>query len=83
MAPTSPQVGLDDRLDDRLAYRPTEAARIIGVSRSRIYDLMAEGVLPYAQLDGVRLIRRQALDDLLVQLERVAADPGPEPHEAA
>jgi excisionase family DNA binding protein len=55
--------------DDRLAYRPTEAAKALGVSRSQIYELMAQGVLPYAQLGGVRLIRRQALDDLLVRLQ--------------
>lgn len=50
---------------DRLAYRPREAAEALGISRARIYELMAQGVIAYRQLDGVRLIPRAALDALL------------------
>jgi excisionase family DNA binding protein len=29
--------------DDRIAYRPAEAARLLGISRSAIYEAMARG----------------------------------------
>jgi excisionase family DNA binding protein len=50
---------------DRLAYRPGEAAAALGLSRSRVYELMAQGVIPYRQIGSVRLIPRTALDNLL------------------
>ena len=31
---------------DRLLYRPTEAAEAIGVSRAKVYQLIAENRLP-------------------------------------
>jgi excisionase family DNA binding protein len=31
---------------EKLLYRPSEAADVIGVSRSRAYELIASGVLP-------------------------------------
>jgi excisionase family DNA binding protein len=50
---------------DRIAYRPTEAAAALGLSRSRVYELMAEGQLAYRQIGQTRLIPRTALDALL------------------
>jgi excisionase family DNA binding protein len=50
---------------DRIAYRPLEAAAALGLSRSRIYELMAQGQLAYKQLDGTRLIPRTELDKLI------------------
>jgi excisionase family DNA binding protein len=50
---------------DKIAYRPNEAAQAMGLSRSRIYELMAEGVIAYRQLGNTRLIPRAALDALL------------------
>jgi excisionase family DNA binding protein len=50
---------------ERVAYRPAEAADAIGVSRSRIYELMAAGLLPYRQVGSVRLIPRAALEALV------------------
>lgn len=52
-----------------LAYSPAEAARVIGISRARLYELMAEGVVPSLKLGHRRLIRRQAIDQPLAELE--------------
>jgi excisionase family DNA binding protein len=50
---------------ERIAYRPQEAAAALGLSRARVYELMAEGRLAYKQVDRVRLIPRSAIDALL------------------
>jgi excisionase family DNA binding protein len=46
--------------------RPAEAARLIGVSRAKVYDMIARQVLPAVRLDGGRLIRvpRAAIEAL-------------------
>jgi excisionase family DNA binding protein len=37
---------------DRLLLRPTEAGEAIGVSRSKIYELLARGELPSIRIGG-------------------------------
>jgi excisionase family DNA binding protein len=46
---------------------PTEAARILGVSRPTLYRMMDDGTLPYVQIIGVnkRKILRQNVEQLL------------------
>lgn len=39
-------------MQGRLMLRPTEAADAIGVSRSKAYQLIAEGTLPSVRLGG-------------------------------
>jgi excisionase family DNA binding protein len=56
-----------------LAYQVNDAVRVSGISRSKLYELMASGALPYVQLDGRRLIRRDALLLLLEKHEVAAA----------
>jgi excisionase family DNA binding protein len=53
---------------DRIAYRPAEAAAALGLSRSRVYELMAEGVIAYRQIGSVRLIPRAAVDALFEEV---------------
>ena len=38
---------------DRLLYKPVEAAQAIGVSRSKMYDLMRSGQVPSIRVGGV------------------------------
>lgn len=52
-----------------LAYSPAEAANALGVSRARLYQLLDDGTIPSVKLGRRRLIRRQALVDLLERLE--------------
>jgi excisionase family DNA binding protein len=42
---------------ERLLLRPAEAAEILGVSRSKLYELIARGKIPSVRLDEGRLIR--------------------------
>jgi excisionase family DNA binding protein len=37
---------------DRLLLRPDEAAVALGISRSRVYELVAEGAIPAIRLGG-------------------------------
>jgi excisionase family DNA binding protein len=59
---------------DRLAYSPAEAAELIGISRAGLYQLMAAGSITSVKLGRRRLIRHEAIVDLLDRLEEVAGD---------
>ena len=37
---------------DRLLLRPQEAAEMLGVSRAKLYELLADGTLPKVRLGG-------------------------------
>lgn len=56
----------------RLLYTPTEAAEVLSVGRSTIYELMATGELTFVQVRRARKIRR-------TDLERFVADLAPAP----
>ncbi len=47
---------------DRIAYRVNEAAAAIGISKTKLWELIAQDALPARKLDGVRLIRRVDLE---------------------
>jgi excisionase family DNA binding protein len=46
---------------ERLSYRPAEAAKALGVSRRKLYNLMNEGKLRSAKSGNARMIPREAL----------------------
>ena len=56
---------------NRLAYPPVEAASLIGVSRSRIYELLTTGEIPSLKIGRNRRIRHE---DLQGFLDRLAAE---------
>ncbi|EAP89371.1 hypothetical protein OA2633_08904 [Oceanicaulis sp. HTCC2633] len=49
----------------RAAYSVLDAASYLGVSRSQVYRLLAEGSLDSLKIGTRRLIRRDALDALI------------------
>ncbi len=49
----------------RLAYRVKEAADVIGLGRSTLYDLMAKGTLRFVKIGNTRLIPADALRALI------------------
>src|SRR5947208_9388739 len=50
----------------RLTYTVSEVAELLGISRSKAYDLVAEGALPIVPLAGRRkLVPRVALEQLV------------------
>lgn len=53
---------------DRLLYKPEEAAEALAVSRSTVYELMAEGALKYIKLGSIRRIRRADLETYVKNL---------------
>jgi excisionase family DNA binding protein len=48
-----------------MAYRVADAAKVIGLSRSRIYELIAEGALEARKLGGCTVIPASSLHALL------------------
>lgn len=54
-------------IDDlpRLAYRPKEAAIMLGLSRSTIYQMMADGVIASRKFGAATVIPRDELQRVL------------------
>ena len=50
------------RLADRLALRPAEAAKALGISDKTLRKWMRELGIPYLRIDGVVLIPRASLE---------------------
>ncbi|MHB8283996.1 MAG: helix-turn-helix domain-containing protein [Caulobacteraceae bacterium] len=50
---------------ERLTYRITEVIDTLGVSRSKVFDMIRDGELPVIKLGGCTLIRREVLEALL------------------
>ncbi len=59
---------------ERLLITPAEAAHRLSISRSKMYELMYQGVLPSVKLGTSRRIRVEALVDLIERLSRKAAE---------
>ena len=59
--------------DDRMAYRPNEAARVIGLSRDTIFAAIRDGSLRSLKVGGARLITADALREVFASHERVEA----------
>ncbi|MHC3391350.1 helix-turn-helix domain-containing protein [Streptomyces lavendulocolor] len=54
---------------DRLLYKPEEAAEVLAIGRSTVYELMADGVLTYTKLGRCRRIKRRDLEAFVDSLE--------------
>jgi len=50
-----------------------DAASLLGIGRSKAYELAREGRLPTVDLDGRRLVSLQALDTFIAELGAKAA----------
>jgi excisionase family DNA binding protein len=57
---------------EKLLYRVTEAAQMLGLSRSKVYVLIQDGVLPSVRVDGSRRIRADDLLAYVAALSNVA-----------
>lgn len=47
---------------DRYLLRPEDAAHVLSIGRSKLYDLLASGRLPSVTIDGCRRIRIRTED---------------------
>jgi excisionase family DNA binding protein len=57
---------------DRLAYRVREAAQLLAISRSRFYELVAEGKIQVLKEGARTLVRRSELLNYLDRLEQAS-----------
>lgn len=58
---------------DTLLLTPVEAARALGIGRTKVYELIASGRLRSVRLDGCRRITRDDLAAFVAQLSADAA----------
>lgn len=58
---------------DKLLLTIPEAAAQLGLGRSKIYQLLGEGILPVVRIGRAVRIPRQALEDLVARLQEEAA----------
>lgn len=58
---------------DALLLTPVEAARALGIGRTKVYELIASGRLRSVRLDGCRRITRDDLAAFVAQLMAEAA----------
>ena len=66
---TSPLVPSAAAVVARLAYRPEEAARLLGIGRSTAYELIATGELRSFTIRRARLISAAALAEFIRERE--------------
>jgi excisionase family DNA binding protein len=56
----------------RLLYRVGEAAQLLGISRSKAWELLARGDIESVKIDGARRITRDAIEAYVARLTRSA-----------
>lgn len=59
---------------ERLTYSMAESAELLGVTRQHLHSLIRTGVIPSLKLGRRRLIRRDALNAVLADLETGGGD---------
>lgn len=57
-------------MDERLLLRPEEAARALGISRSKMYELLAAGRPMSIRIGRCRRVPASALHSYIEELER-------------
>jgi len=55
-------------MTDQLLLTPTEAARALGIGRSKLYELMQDGILESVHIGACRRIPTDALHALVTAL---------------
>jgi excisionase family DNA binding protein len=59
---------------ERLTYTVSEVAQLLGISRSKAYDLVAAGLLPVVPLPGRRKLVARAVLERLVEAPEAHAE---------
>jgi excisionase family DNA binding protein len=60
---------MERKTPQRLAYSPAEAAEMLSISRATFYKLIEDGTVRSLKLGRRRLVRHEALVELLDRLE--------------
>ena len=58
---------------DKLLFTPAEAAAVLGIGRSKVYELMRAGTLGSVRIDTCRRVPAADLEALVERLRGVAA----------
>ena len=61
-------------MTEQLLLTPTEAARVLGIGRSKLYELIQEGILESVHIGACRRIPVEALTALVARLRGAEAD---------
>ena len=61
---------------DQLLLRPEEAARVLGIGRSKVYELLAAGELPVVRIGRATRIPAAALQRWVDARTLAGAEPG-------
>jgi excisionase family DNA binding protein len=68
---------------DKMLLTPTEAAQVLGVGRSKVYELMRSGALRSVRIDSCRRIAVVDLTTLIARLRGNQGYDGETPRPAA
>jgi len=60
---------------EKLLLTPEEAAEVLGIGRSKLYQLLADGTLDSVKLGGLRRVSVDALREFVSELRRHALTP--------
>ena len=58
---------------DKLLLTPTEAAEVLGIGRSKVYELMRSGTLRSVRIDSCRRVPVEDLSALVTRLRTTGA----------
>ncbi len=53
---------------ERLLLKPEEAADLLGIGRSKLYELLAQGAVDSVRIGGSRRVPRAALEEFVERL---------------
>ena len=59
---------------EKLLLTPNEAAEVLSISRSKLYELIGQGRLSTVQIDRSRRVPKQSLVELIQHLQHEEAD---------
>ena len=54
---------------ERLLYRPEEAAKVLGLGRTKVYELIASGELRSVKIGAARRVSATALAEFVSRLD--------------
>jgi excisionase family DNA binding protein len=59
---------------ERLLIKPLDAAAMLSVSRSKIYEMIGQGVIPSVKISGLIRVPRAALERIAENAIKAASD---------
>jgi excisionase family DNA binding protein len=60
-----------------MLYKPDEAARLLGIGRSKVYELLAADELESVKVGSARRIPAAALEEFVARLRDESREPQP------